>query len=99
MRVRNQRGHLRCMKRQNGDFCWELLWRETEPSGQRIHHTAVIGTVDQYPTEELAQKAVVWQIIIWRQQMVAVHNHLSQHLVQPEIFDVMKQSPPAASLC
>jgi hypothetical protein len=51
MRVRNQLGHLRCMKRQNGDSCREFMWRETEPSGRRIHRIAVIGTVDQYPTE------------------------------------------------
>jgi integrase len=34
------------------------MWREQEPSGKRVHRTAVIGTAEQYPTEELAQEAV-----------------------------------------
>jgi integrase len=58
MRVRYQRGYLRSMKRQNGSSCWEFMWREQEPSGKRVHRTAVIGTAEQYPTEELAQEAV-----------------------------------------
>jgi hypothetical protein len=58
MRVRYQHGYLRTVKRKNGSSCWEFMWREQKPSGKRVHHTAVIGTVEQYPSEELAQEAV-----------------------------------------
>ena len=58
MRVTYQRGHLRCVKRKNGSSCWEFMWREQDASGKRIRRTAIIGTGDQYPTEELADEAV-----------------------------------------
>ena len=58
MRVRYQHGYLRCMKRKNGNSHWEFMWREQEPSGKCVHRTAVIGTVEQCPNEELAQEAV-----------------------------------------
>lgn len=54
MRVRYQGGHLRCVKRKDGPPRWEFLWRENDLSGRN----AVIGTVEQYPTEDLAQAAV-----------------------------------------
>jgi hypothetical protein len=58
MQVRHQGGYLRCVKRKNGTTCWEFLWRENGPSGKRVRRTAVIGTLEQYPTEEPAQAAV-----------------------------------------
>jgi hypothetical protein len=41
-------------KRKSGPHCWEFLWRENDTTGKRIRRTAIIGTVEQYPTEELA---------------------------------------------
>jgi hypothetical protein len=58
MRVRYQRGYLRSVKRMNGNTCWEFMWREQDVSGKRVRRTAVIGTAEQYPTEESAQEAV-----------------------------------------
>lgn len=58
MRVRYQRGNRRCVDRKTGPACWEFLWREDGENGKRIRRTAVIGTVDQFPTEDLAQSAV-----------------------------------------
>ena len=58
MTVRHQRGHLRCTKRKNGPSAWEFLWRESDVSGKRLRRTAVIGTIEQYPTKELALAAV-----------------------------------------
>jgi len=58
MTIRHQRGHLRCTKRKNGPSAWEFLWRENDASGKRLRRTAVIGTVEQYPTEDLALAAV-----------------------------------------
>ena len=58
MRSRYQHGHLRCNDRKSGPACWEFLWRENSESGNRVRRTAVIGTVEQFPTRELAQAAV-----------------------------------------
>ena len=58
MRLRNQRGCLRCTQRRTGPSCWESLWRENDAHGNRTRRTAVIGTVEQFPTRELAQVAV-----------------------------------------
>jgi hypothetical protein len=37
--------------------CWEFLWRETDATGKRVRRTTVIGTVEQYPTRDLARAA------------------------------------------
>ena len=58
MRLRYQRGCLRCIQRKSGPDCWEFLWRENDVAGKRVRRTAVIGTVEQYPTKDLAQAAV-----------------------------------------
>jgi len=55
MPLRYQRGHLRCVKRNSGNF----LWRESL-GGRRIRRTAVKGPIDEYPTEELAQGSMVF---------------------------------------
>jgi integrase len=34
------------------------MWREQQAPGKRVRRTAVIGTAEQYPTQELAQQAV-----------------------------------------
>jgi hypothetical protein len=33
MRLRNQRGCLRCTRRKTGPSCWEFLWRENDAGG------------------------------------------------------------------
>src|SRR5271166_4925070 len=53
-----QRGYLRCAKRKSGSNCWEFLWRENDAAGKRIRRTAVIGSVERYPTKEEALDAV-----------------------------------------
>jgi integrase len=58
MRECYKRGCLRRTKRKAGPDCWEYLWRENDVTGKRVRRTTVIGTVDQYPTRELAQAAV-----------------------------------------
>ena len=57
MPLRYQRGYLRCVKRKSGPSQWDSLWRENV-GGRRIRRTAVIGSIDEYPTEELAQVAL-----------------------------------------
>jgi hypothetical protein len=34
------------------------MWREQDSSGKRKRRTSMIGTIEQYPTKELAQAAV-----------------------------------------
>ena len=58
MRQCYQRGCLRRAKRKAGPDRWEYLWRESDVTGKRVRRTAVIGTVDQYPTTDLARAAV-----------------------------------------
>jgi integrase len=58
MRQCYQRGCLRCAGRKAGPHRWEYLWRENDVTGKRVRRTNVIGTVEQYPTRELAQAAV-----------------------------------------
>lgn len=58
MRKQYQGGYVRRAKRRKGPDVWEYLWREETADGKRIRHTQVIGTVDQYPTKELASIAV-----------------------------------------
>jgi hypothetical protein len=58
MRQCYQRGCLRRTERKAGPDRWEYLWRENDVTGKRVRRTTVIGTVDQYPTRELAQAAV-----------------------------------------
>jgi integrase len=58
MRLRNQRGCLRCTRRKTGPPCWEFLWRENDADGNRTRRTAVIGTLEQFPTKDLARTAV-----------------------------------------
>jgi integrase len=52
-----QDGYIRRTKRRAGPDRWEFLWRETDHSGIRIRRTAIIGTVEQYPTETSASAA------------------------------------------
>src|SRR6266436_9904683 len=62
----SRRRHTRCSRDWSSDVCssdlgpdcWEFLWREDDPIGKRVRRTAVIGTVQQYPTDVLARAAV-----------------------------------------
>jgi len=54
-----QQGYLRCAPRKSGSYSWEFLWREDDDtSGKRVRRTALIGTIEQYPTKEDALHAV-----------------------------------------
>jgi len=58
MRRQYQAGCIRRAKRKTRIDVWEYLWREQIDDGRCIRHTQVIGSVDQYPTKELASNAV-----------------------------------------
>jgi integrase len=52
-----QHGYLRRTKRKTSPDRWEFLWREIDETGKRLRRTAIIGTLDQYPSEESALAA------------------------------------------
>jgi hypothetical protein len=56
--LRNQCGCLRCKRRKTGPSCWEFRWRENDSNANRTRRIAVIGTVEQLPTRDLAEVAV-----------------------------------------
>ena len=93
MTIRHQRGHLRCTKRKNGPSAWEFLWRENEPSGKRLRRMAVIGTIEQYPTEELALAAVnglrvsINEICNRQRSRAILFGDLIDHYKQTELCD------------
>jgi integrase len=53
----------------------EFLWREDDTAGKRVRRTAVIGTIEQYPTKEEALDAVNGL----RMQVNADHNRQPVH--------------------
>jgi integrase len=57
-RTRYQHGHLSREARKTGPQVWIFRWRETAPNGRRVNRKVVVGTVDEYPTEAAARKAV-----------------------------------------
>lgn len=56
-RTRHQRGSLDRVARRNGPDVWEFRWYETNSEGQRIRRKAVLGTVEEYPTDAAAEGA------------------------------------------
>ena len=38
---------------------WQFRWSEKSPEGRRVYRKRVIGTVEQYPSEDAARRAVV----------------------------------------
>ena len=58
-RSRFQQGSLRLVERAGGRKAWEYRWYEAQPDGTRRRRNLVLGTLEQYPNETAAQKAVV----------------------------------------
>ena len=46
------------MERSSGQKVWEYRWYETQLNGSRTRPKTVIGSLEEYPTEAAAQKAV-----------------------------------------
>jgi integrase len=58
-RSRFQQGSLQLVERAGGRKAWEYRWYEVQPDGSRTRRNLVLGTLEQYPNETAAQKAVV----------------------------------------
>jgi len=57
MTQRYQNGYLRCAKRKSSPAVWELLYRYKGDDGALKRRTVQIGTVEEYPSRELAEAA------------------------------------------
>src|SRR4051794_31604842 len=72
-RTRYQQGCLTREKRKTGTDVWIFRWREANASGKTVNRKAVVGSMEQYPTDAAAQKAVeVLRIEINRESPRAV---------------------------
>lgn len=58
-RPRFQQGSLRLVGRAGSKKAWEYRWYEAQPDGTRRRRNLVLGTLEQYPNETAAQKAVM----------------------------------------
>ena len=52
-------GCLKLQTRKRGPDVWQFRWSETNPNGERVHYKKVIGTIEHYPDESFARRAVV----------------------------------------
>src|SRR5580658_8786672 len=57
-RTRFQQGSLQIVKRAGGRKAWEYRWYELQADGSRTRRNLMVGSLEQYPNETAAQKAV-----------------------------------------
>ena len=57
-RARYQRGSLRLIQRKDRNKVWEYRWRETQSDGTRKRRSMIVGSIEDYPSESLAQAEV-----------------------------------------
>lgn len=57
-RTRYQQGSLRLVERKNGQKVWEFRWWQTRVDGSKERPKIVIGSLEEYPNESSAQRAV-----------------------------------------
>ncbi len=56
--TRFQQGSLQIVKRARGRHAWEYRWYEVQADGTRKRRCLILGSLEQYPNETAAQKAV-----------------------------------------
>jgi integrase len=54
-----QRGCMQRNTRKEGPDVWQFRWSETRLDGKRLYRKKIVGTVEQYPDEGAARRAVV----------------------------------------
>ena len=57
-RTRFQQGSLQLVDRSGGKRTWEYRWYELQSDGSRKRRNLMVGSLEQYPNETAAQKAV-----------------------------------------
>jgi len=104
MSARCQAGYLRCVKHKNGSSCWEFLWRENGPLGKHKRRTMRIGSVEEYPTKELAANAVSGlrtciNAARYRQQLHPIQmSDLIDHYILTELSPNVSRHSPATRI-
>jgi hypothetical protein len=53
-----QKGNLTLRKRAKGADVWQFRWWDADDEGRRVQRSKLIGTVEEYPNERAAQRAV-----------------------------------------
>lgn len=53
-----QRGCMQRNSRKEGPDVWQFRWSETSLDGKRLYNKKIVGTVEQYPDENAARRAV-----------------------------------------
>src|SRR5437016_4537606 len=102
-RTSYQKGSLKLANRKNGK-AWEYRWREVQIDGSIRRKNVVIGTLEDYPNESVAQAAVdairlqvnqqTPQQLIKSINLETLVNHYRQHEL-PDVFNNMKPQPGA----
>lgn len=54
-----QHGCMERLNRKRGREVWQFRWSEIDPGGRRLYHKKIVGTVEHYPDEHAARRAVV----------------------------------------
>jgi integrase len=62
-RTRYQQGNLQLAERKRGPRTWEYRWYETQVDGMRKRRSMVVGSLEQYPNQAAAKKAVAALLI------------------------------------
>ena len=99
-RTRYQQGSLRLVERKNGQKVWEFRWWQTRIDGSKNRPKIVIGSLEEYPNESSAQRAVdALRITINeqtpRQQLKQISiATLVEHYREHELPDIFYKTPP-----
>ena len=54
-----QHGCMERLNRKRGPGVWQFRWSEIDPDGKRLYHKKIVGTLELYPDEPAARRAVV----------------------------------------
>ena len=83
-RIRYQHGCIAREARKAGPDVWIFRWREVNAEGRKVNRKAVVGTVEQYRTESVAQKAV-------GALRININQETAQSVVQPLTVEQLVQ--------
>ncbi len=81
-KARRQKGSLCMSVNGSGTQVWIFRWWETLTDGRRVRRKRQVGTLDQYPTETAAEKAVrSWRLAVSANQAGVVSGVTMQALI------------------
>jgi integrase len=91
-KARKQKGSLCISINGSGTRVWIFRWWETLPNGERVRRKRQVGTLDQYPTEASAERAVrSWRLAVMANQTGTFSgitmNALIDHFREKELMD------------